>query len=106
LFDNVCTHVGEETLQLSCMTHDRFLVLELTAPVSVLPAGDRSLIETGEETALEHGSGLGVAQAHLVVESVGGTVATETIVDGEPASALRIELPRARGDTPFHAGDD
>jgi len=94
LLDNVLNHVDETTLELTVETHDRHVVLQLTAPVPVLPAGARAFIDTGEETALEHGNDLGVAKAYLMVESIGGTVAIRSDVENTLASTLVVELPR------------
>jgi PAS domain S-box-containing protein len=97
LLANVLNQVDEAGLELAVETHDRHVVLQLTAPVPVLPAGARAFIETGEETALEHGSDLGVAKAYLMAESIGGNVAIESEAEGTLASTLVVELPRMDG---------
>jgi len=98
LLDNVLNHVDETQLELTVETHDRHVVLQLTAPVPVLPAGARAFINTGEETALEHGNDLGVAKAYLMVESIGGNVAIRSDVENTLASTLVVELPRMDGE--------
>ena len=98
LLDNVLNHVDETTLVLTVETYDQHVVLELTAPVSVLPAGARAFINTGEETTLEHGNDLGVAKAYLMVESIGGNVTVESDVEDTLGSTLVVELPRMDGE--------
>jgi PAS domain S-box-containing protein len=101
LFEAVLAHCEEGPIQLLVHDCDQFQAIELHAAGSLLPSGERSLIETGGETALEHGSGLGVAQAYLVVQSIGGAVTVESREGAPPACTLRIELPRPDGEDPL-----
>lgn len=94
LLDRVLTCVDEGTLDLAIVTHDQHVVLELTAPVAVLPAGARSFINTGKETALHHSSDLEVPKAYLMIQSIGGDVTVTVDADAVPANTLSIELPR------------
>ncbi len=58
-----------------------------------IPAHERSTIESGEETPLQHGSGLGLWIAYWAVSLLGGEV---SIDDNEPrGSRVVLTLPRA-----------
>jgi PAS domain S-box-containing protein len=107
LFDSVSSHADESTLELTIETHSQYLRLELTADAPVLPAGERTLIETGSETALEHGSDLAVAQAYLGIQSVGGEITIADAADAPPTSRLSVELPQTDVDaSPARGGID
>ncbi|ADB60155.1 integral membrane sensor signal transduction histidine kinase [Haloterrigena turkmenica DSM 5511] len=64
-----------------------------------IPEQDRAAIDEGRETALEHGSGLGLWLTYWVVDNSGGTLRFD---DNDPrGSIVIIDLPRAaprRGD--------
>lgn len=58
-----------------------------------IPDHEIAVIEAGEETALEHGSGLGLWVANWVVTDSGGTLTFETTADG--GSEVVVTLPAA-----------
>lgn len=59
-----------------------------------IPATERSTIESGEETPLQHGSGLGLWIAYWAVSLLGGEV---TIGENEPrGSRVVLTVPQAR----------
>lgn len=97
LFDRVLSHIDETTVELAIKTHDRHVELEVAAPGSILPAGARAFITTGEETALEHGNDLSVPKANLLIESIGGDVTITVDGEGTPANTLTVDLPRVDG---------
>jgi PAS domain S-box-containing protein len=101
LLDEVLDWVDETTLELSVETRKQYIVLELTAVVSLLPSGVRSFINTGEETALEHGQDLTGPRAHLMITSIGGDVAIKTDAANASTSTLRVEVPRVDGKDPL-----
>jgi len=59
-----------------------------------IPDHELAVIETGEETALEHGSGLGLWLVKWGVASLGGEVRFET---DESGTTVVVELPGATG---------
>jgi hypothetical protein len=101
LLDEVLDWVDETTLELSVETRKQYIVLELIAVVSLLPSGVRSFINTGEETALEHGQDLTGPRAHLMITSIGGDVAIKTDAANASTSTLRVEVPRVDGKDPL-----
>jgi len=56
-----------------------------------LPPTERQVLESGRETPLEHGSGLGLWMVNWIVTGLGGTV-TATIKDG---TTVTLSLPAA-----------
>jgi PAS domain S-box-containing protein len=59
-----------------------------------IPEIERRVIESGEETATEHGSGLGLWMVKWLVTSMGGTL---TIDDNDPrGTVVAIEFPASR----------
>jgi len=55
-----------------------------------LPDMEKSLLETGEETPLSHGQGLGLWMVRALVTRAGGSISVETSGDG---SEIRLEVP-------------
>ncbi|MFT4922157.1 MAG: PAS domain S-box-containing protein [Haloarculaceae archaeon] len=58
-----------------------------------IPDYERKVVENGGETALEHGSGIGLWLMKWVVNSVGGEVTIQETPDG--GTAVTFTLPRA-----------
>jgi len=56
-----------------------------------LPDHEREVIETGEESALAHGSGLGLWLARWGTTALGGDISFETPADG--GTTVRLRLP-------------
>lgn len=104
--DSIATQVDGATVELSVETHDRYVVLALTGPASLLPAGARSLVTTDGETALKHSSGLTVPRAYLLIKSVGGDVLIRPDAETTGVSTLCVELPRTDDvDGPFQGSN-
>jgi len=55
-----------------------------------LPEMEKNLLETGEETPLSHGQGLGLWMVRSLVTRAGGSISVETSGDG---SEIRLEVP-------------
>jgi len=60
-----------------------------------IPEQERATIETGEETPLRHGTGLGLWLVYWTVSLLGGEVSIE---DRSPGTCVTLRLPRATGD--------
>ena len=60
-----------------------------------IPEQERATIETGEETPLRHGTGLGLWLVYWTVSLLGGEVSIE---DRSPGTCVTLTLPRATGD--------
>ena len=61
---------------------DGWLRIAVTDDGPGMPSMEASVLETGEESPLSHGSGLGVWTVRMVVTHFGGDVAVETTDDG------------------------
>ena len=55
-----------------------------------LPEMEKNLLETGEETPLSHGQGLGLWMVRSLVTRAGGSISVDTSGDG---SEIRLEVP-------------
>ena len=55
-----------------------------------LPEMEKNLLETGEETPLSHGQGLGLWMVRALVTRAGGSISVDTSGDG---SEIRLEVP-------------
>ncbi|MFO7833801.1 MAG: PAS domain S-box protein [Halohasta sp.] len=60
-----------------------------------IPEQERATIETGEETPLRHGTGMGLWLVYWTVSLLGGEVAIE---DRSPGTCVTLRLPRATDD--------
>ncbi|SDX66453.1 PAS domain S-box protein [Halobellus clavatus] len=55
-----------------------------------LPAMEADVLETGEETPLNHGQGLGLWMVRVIVTQIGGDVSIDSTADG---ATVRLRLP-------------
>jgi PAS domain S-box-containing protein len=65
-----------------------------------LSEDEQKVVESGRETPLEHGDGLGLWLVNWIVTDLGGDVRT-TVEDG---TTVTLELPRARDQRPRYRG--
>ena len=73
-------------------------VVEVADDGPGIPAMERDVLLAGEETALEHGSGLGLWLVRWITETAGGEV---EFAENEPrGSVVRLRLRSARADQP------
>lgn len=92
LIENACEHAGESP-QVSVVVRRA----DQTATVSInddgpgIPEHERDILESGEETELEHGSGLGLWLVNWVVEISGGTIS----LDDETGPTVRLQVAEA-----------
>lgn len=100
--ENACEHNDPDTsVRISAETegNDERLLLEIEDDGSGIPDHERETMETGGETALTHGSGIGLWVIQWVVSSLGGELRIE---EGDPhGTVLSIDLPleEPRGDS-------
>jgi len=95
LLENACEHAGPEpTVNLSVERRGETAVITVRDDGPGLPDHERRVLEGGEETDLEHGSGLGLWVANWVVAASGGDLSIES-GDG---TAIRATLPLADGE--------
>ncbi|MFW6321771.1 MAG: PAS domain-containing protein [Halohasta sp.] len=91
LGDNAARH-GESTVRYEVTTtDDDRVVVRVHDSGPGLPRTERTVLETGRETPMEHGSGLGLWMVNWIVTNLGGTVSAR-VDDGTTVS---ITLPAA-----------
>ncbi|KAB7513034.1 PAS domain S-box protein [Halosegnis rubeus] len=93
LVDNAITadKTGQPSVQISVSKPDkRWVEICVSDTGPGLPEMEKSLLETGEETPLSHGQGLGLWMVRALVTRVGGSVSVETSEDG---TDITLEVP-------------
>ncbi|WP_415379612.1 histidine kinase N-terminal 7TM domain-containing protein [Halosimplex sp. TS25] len=93
LLENALEHAGEApTVELSAERRDGEVAVAVADDGPGVPDHELAVLTAGAESALEHGSGLGLWLADwgatalggdIVVDTAGGTTATITVPDGE-----------------------
>lgn len=90
LIENACLH-GADPVAVRVSTDAGRGTVEIIDQGTGVPRWELEAIEGGEESSLQHGSGLGLWIAHWVVEGSGGTLSFES--NGE--TTVRVTLPKA-----------
>lgn len=91
LLENACVH-GRSPVEITAENADETVVVEIADRGPGIPAHELSVIEAGEETALEHGSGLGLWFAQWVVRASSGHLSFET----EQGTKARVTLEQTQ----------
>jgi len=92
--DNAGRHAGADpSVTVEITTDDEWVTVTVADDGPGLPEDERAVLSTGEETALVHGSGLGLWLVRWLVTSLDGEV-TVTDADG---TELAIRVPRYSG---------
>ena len=87
LGDNAARH-GESTVRYEVTTtDDGRIAVHVHDSGPGLPPTERTVLEAGRETPMEHGSGLGLWMVHWIVTNLGGTV-TANVDDGTTVSII------------------
>jgi signal transduction histidine kinase len=97
LLSNAVAVSGNGPVTISCRRPDSTW-LELTIDDSGpgLPDAEAEVLESGEETALSHGQGLGLWFVRMVVTEIGGSLSTDVRDDG---TAITLRIPTESADT-------
>jgi signal transduction histidine kinase len=75
LLDNACKHSGDEASVEVTVTREASRVdIAVADDGPGLPDQEREVLESGEETPLVHGSGLGLWLVHWIVDSLEGEI--------------------------------
>ena len=87
LGDNAARH-GESAVRYEVTTtDDDRIAVRVHDSGPGLPTTERTVLEAGRETPMEHGSGLGLWMVHWIVTNLGGTVTT-SVDDGTTVSVI------------------
>jgi PAS domain S-box-containing protein len=88
LLDNAAKHAGDRpTVDVSVTTEGDHVVVRVADDGPGLPANERTVLVSGEETPLEHGNGLGLWLVYWIVESCDGNLRV-----GDDDDGARIEI--------------
>ena len=92
LVDNAVEHSeGAPSVDITVSVRDEGVVVRVSDDGPGIADHERAVILAGEETPLQHGSGVGLWLVKWLVRNVGGTL---SFVDG-PGTTVEIELPPA-----------
>ncbi|MDZ7849416.1 MAG: GAF domain-containing sensor histidine kinase [Halodesulfurarchaeum sp.] len=92
LLENAVTHGGPEvSVRLAISQTDSQTVVRVEDDGPGLSGDERRVLLEEDETALEHGSGLGLALVHWVLTNLEGTI---EVSGGESGTAVELRLPR------------
>jgi len=92
LVENACEHSGDSPgIEIHASAQAGIVDVTVSDDGPGLPDHERQVLDSGMETALSHGSGLGLWLAHWVLEASGGSL-TFAVDDGTTA---RASLPVA-----------
>lgn len=102
LVSNAVVHNDRSTpavqLTTETVTHDgeRAVEVVITDNGPGIPEHERRAIESGEETPLQHGTGLGLWLVYWAMSLLGGDI---HIDDADPGTRIALQLPRVGTDT-------
>lgn len=100
LIENAAKHGGDSpTVTVTIETVPKAVEIRITDDGPGLSRDEADVLETGEETPLKRGSGLGLWLAHWIVASNDGTITPAITDDG---TTLTITVPR----TPMGSNDE
>jgi PAS domain S-box-containing protein len=87
LGDNAARHGGSAVRYEVTTTDNDWVAVRVHDSGPGLPTTERTVLEAGRETPMEHGSGLGLWMVHWIVTNLGGTV-TANVDDGTTVSII------------------
>lgn len=92
LLENACVH-GDDPIEVAANADDGWVEIEITDRGPGIPDHELDVIESGEETPLEHGSGLGLWFAQWVIRTSRGQLAFE--ING--GTTVKVSVPGIEG---------
>jgi PAS domain S-box-containing protein len=97
LVENAVTHAPEPTVEVAAHDDGEWIELTVTDDGPGIDEMERQVISAGGETALEHGSGLGLWLVNWIVTRYGGSFQIATREDGTGTRAT-VRLPAIEPD--------
>jgi PAS domain S-box-containing protein len=108
LVSNAVVHNDQSTPEVKLTTEtvtrdgEQAVEVVITDNGPGIPEHERQAIETGEETPLQHGTGLGLWLVYWAMSLLGGDI---RIDDADPGTRIALRLPRVgTGTNPQHDG--
>lgn len=91
LLENACVH-GEGPILISVDLNDESVAIEISDQGPGIPDLELDMIESGEETPLKHGRGIGIWVAFWIIKASQGTLS----FDVDDGTTARITLMKGR----------
>mgnify|MGYP002762413946 CR=1 FL=1 len=101
LVNNAVVHNNQSTPEVTLTTEtvtrdgEQAVEIVITDNGPGIPKNERKAIESGEETPLQHGTGLGLWLVYWAMSLLGGDI---HIDDADPGTRIALRLPQAGGD--------
>ncbi|WP_144902743.1 ATP-binding protein [Halobellus captivus] len=96
LIDNAAKHGGEPaTVGVNVGVTDRHITLRVSDCGSGLPNVERAVLESGRETPLVHGQGLGLWLSYWIITTLDGEI---EVVEYQQGTTIEIRLPKPPAD--------
>ena len=101
LVNNAVVHNNQSTPEVTLTTEtvtrdgEQAVEIVITDNGPGIPKHERKAIESGEETPLQHGTGLGLWLVYWAMSLLGGDI---HIDDADPGTRIALRLPQAGGD--------
>jgi len=96
LIENACEHAGEPPdIEISVRKNGERATVTVTDDGPGIPDQERRILKRGEETKLDHGSGLGLWLVYWVLESSGGVLE----FDCDDGTEVSVSLPLAESES-------
>jgi PAS domain S-box-containing protein len=96
LIQNACEHAGDAPdIEVAVRKNGEQAIVTVTDNGPGIPEQERRILERGEETKLDHGSGLGLWLVYWVLESSGGALE----FDCDDGTEVSVSLPLAESET-------
>jgi PAS domain S-box-containing protein len=96
LAENAAEHGDGGTVTVRVEPGEESVTVAVDNDGPSLPTHERRVLETGRETPLEHGGGLGLWLVNWIVTGLGGTVTADT----DDGTTVRLALPSVDEDAP------
>ncbi|ELY46939.1 sensor histidine kinase [Natronorubrum bangense] len=94
LIDNAAKHGGDHaTIGIKVEVTDLWVVVRVSDDGPGLPESERAVLETGEETPLGHGQGLGLWLSYWLVTTADGKI---DVLESDKGTTMEIRLPTPR----------
>jgi C4-dicarboxylate-specific signal transduction histidine kinase len=106
--ENACEHndAPNPRLDIAIQRRSEAVTVEVTDNGEGIPEHEWLVLDAGEETPLEHGSGLGLWVAQWAVEGCGGTLDFHTHDAGGTTVTIRLDAAEPGEEAPEHPAFD
>lgn len=97
LIDNAAKHGGDPaSVTVDVRVSDLRVTCRISDSGPGLPETERDVLETGTETPLVHGQGLGLWLSYWIITTLEGEIG---VTESDHGTTIEVQLPRPAGDT-------